>query len=132
VPKCQGCVGGALVPPRLSASFAAQAAYLRARQRQTDEELSALQEGRKSRLVARARLEVDEGPVAALRALAPGDLCAVCHHELEQVRKGLRWRSIAHRCLALPFYWVNGQCQLPGFVAMRVQGQLSDMLCVVG
>jgi hypothetical protein len=85
VPKCQGCAGGALVPRRLAASCAARAAYLLAREKQLHEDLRATREGCRARVVALARFEVDEGPVAAVRALPPGDLCSACHHELEQV-----------------------------------------------
>jgi hypothetical protein len=85
-PACKGCAGSAVVVQRLAASCAARAAYWRARYTQASEELRAGRERRRARVVAIARLEVDDKAVAALRAVPPCDLCVACHHEVEKVR----------------------------------------------
>jgi hypothetical protein len=100
-PACKGCTGSAVVVQRLAASCAARAAYWRARYTQASEELRAGRERRRARVVAIARLEVDDKAVAALRAVPPCDVCVACHHEVEKVRRGLQGQQVGRESVVI-------------------------------
>jgi hypothetical protein len=87
VPGCPGCPGGAGMPRRVAVSYAAYAAFAEARYTQLCEELKAVHEQRRFRVLAVPVYDLggEEECVAAMRAVPATDLCAACHQMLDKV-----------------------------------------------